>query len=89
LVVNAVEHSGMPLFQATCRAGFGRAPAWRAIPKITVSTSSGDNPACANAYFVANVAKSVAGTLLKLPPKRPIGVRTALTMAIGDSDILA
>ena len=71
---------GMPAPTAAWRAGIWPAPACRTCPMITYWTCSGVTPARSSAASIATLPSLVAGTSLRLPSSRPIGVRAPLTI---------
>ena len=79
IVVQATE-LGKPAKIAACLAGAWPTLACSTLPINTSVTSSGFTPAFANAPFIAIAPNLVAEILAKLPPKLPIGVRTADTI---------
>ncbi len=81
LIVVAEVVSGRPPASAAWRAGAWPTPAWRTWPIRTSSTGvPWGSPARSTAARIATPPSSTAGTLESAPPKRPIGVRAALTI---------
>ncbi len=72
--------SGSPANFEAWRAGACPRLADSTQPMITSFTSSGFTPAFSTAALMAAAPSSVAGTVERLPPKEPMGVRTAETM---------
>jgi S1-C subfamily serine protease len=81
LMVVADVVSGRPAARAAWRAGAWPTPAWRTWPIRTSWTgASAGSPERFMAARMATPPSSVAGTVERAPPKRPIGVRAAETM---------
>src|SRR3970282_136103 len=66
-----------PAPAATCVAGASPRAAGKTLPKNSSCTSDGLTPARASAPFTARLPSSMADRDERLPPKLPIGVRTA------------
>ncbi len=71
---------GSPANRAAWRAGACPRLACSTLPMITSFTWSGAMPARSTAAFTAVAPNWVAGTSARLPPKEPMGVRTAEMM---------
>src|SRR4029453_6925364 len=71
---------GMPAATAAWRAVIWPAPACSTWPMITYSTWSGRTPPRSRAASIAWPPSAVAGRDFRLPSKRPMGVRAALTI---------
>ena len=80
LIVKAGVNSGSPAWTLIWRATFCPKPAPRIFPIITSSTCSGLTLAFSKTLLITKAPKSTAETFFKLPPKEPIGVRTAETI---------
>jgi hypothetical protein len=80
LMVSAGTVSGTPPSTAAWRAGACPTPACTTFPMITSSMSSGPTPERSTAVRTEMAPSSVAERGESPPRKRPIGVRTALTM---------
>ena len=68
---------GMPAPSEACRAGAWPMPAWRTLPMMTCSTSSGATPARSRAARMAAEPSAGAGREESLPRNEPTGVRAA------------
>src|SRR3954468_21857457 len=82
LIVSLGVSIGSPPPIAACRAGACPAPPCRTWPMITYCGSWGSMPARSSAAPTAIDPSSVAGRSASPPPRRPNGVRTALTMTL-------
>src|SRR5579884_4175717 len=82
LIVSAGTSIGSPAPTAACRAGAWPAPACSTCPMITYSTSEPSTPTRSSAARIAIAPSSVAAYLLRPPPRRPNGVRTAETTTL-------
>jgi len=80
LTVTAPVETGIPAPMAACRAGHCFRPAGRTQPRNTSSTSAPSTALRARASRTAVLPSSVAGTLLRLPMRPPMGVRAPSTM---------
>ena len=73
---------GMPAPSEAWRAGAWPDPAWRTLPKMTCSTSSGRTPARSSAPRMAAEPRAGAGRDESFPRNEPTGVRAAERMTM-------
>ena len=80
LIVIAGTSFGIPASKAACLATFCPSPPWRTHPYTTSSIVAGSIPALLIASLIVIAPKVLAAVFLRLPPKLPIGVLTALAI---------
>src|SRR4029453_9408006 len=80
LIVSAGVVIGMPAATAAWRAVICPVPACSTCPMITYCTWSGATPDRSRAALIASPPRAVAGRVLRLPSRRPMGVRAPLTI---------
>ncbi len=83
--VVAPTKGGMPALMAAWRAGAWPCPACTTLPISTSSIELGSILARSTAALMATAPSSEAGTLDSVPWKRPMAVRTALTITTSRS----